>query len=52
MKEEPKTIFPVHIEMAADDFSFAELIDMQMAGKIIAFIGEVRERNARKYHSV
>lgn len=49
---ELKTSFPVHIEMQGDDFNFSECIDMQMAGQIIAFIGEVRDKHARKYKSL
>lgn len=54
MKEEPvreiikiPTRFPVGVILVGDDFNFECELSLQMAGKIIEYIGAERERLAK-----
>lgn len=49
-KLESETRFPVHLEMAGDDFKFEIEIDLFMAGKIIEYVGFERKKIADKYN--
>ena len=47
--ENNESKFPVNIEMRGDDFNFNCDISMFMAGKIIEYVGYIREEEAKRY---